>query len=80
MQYAPGDRVRLIKTVPMGKLQGPPIGAVGSVIALEIPATRSQPSCWRVVFDDFAGHFIATSRPGVWFVESDEIELLLTGE
>ena len=73
--FVSGDRVRLIRPAPLGHDPGPSIGAVGTVMGLEIPAERSQPSVWRVEFDDFTGQFNATCRPGVWFVDSDEIEL-----
>ena len=60
----------------LGHAPGPSIGAVGTVIGLEIPAARSQPSVWRVEFDDFTGQFNATCRLGLWFVDSDDIDLL----
>jgi hypothetical protein len=73
--FVSGNRVRLIRPAPLGHAPGPSIGAVGTVMGLEIPAGRSQPSIWRVQFDEFTGQFNATCRPGHWFVDSDEIEL-----
>lgn len=74
--FVSGDRVRLIRPSPLGYNPAPPIDAVGTVMGLEIPAARSRLSVWRVQFDAFAGQFNSTCRPGLWFVDSDEIERL----
>jgi hypothetical protein len=76
MPFSPGDRVRLIKSAPVANAPGPPIGAVGTVLAIQSPGGRPWPSLWRVEFDDFSGQFHPTFKPGVWVVDSDEIELL----
>jgi hypothetical protein len=79
MRFVSGDRVRVIRSAPLEHGPGPSIGAVGTVVGLEIPAARPHPAFWRVEFDDFAGQFHPTCRPGLWFVEAEDIELI-TGE
>jgi hypothetical protein len=76
MGLIPGDRVRLTKPAPVSHIPGPPVGAIGTVIALQSHAARPHPLLWRVQFDDFSGHFHFTFRPGIWVVDSDEVELL----
>ena len=78
MQFAPGDRVRLIKATPVRNVSGPPLGAVGTVLGRELPPMAGRSAVWRVRFEDFAGQFYAASPPGIWFVSSDEIELVPT--
>jgi hypothetical protein len=76
MPFHAGDQVRLVKLVDLPNVQGPVLGTVGKVIALAIPGSGDVPNFWRVQFDDFVGEFRAGSPPGLWFVTSDEIELL----
>jgi hypothetical protein len=76
MGLIPGDRVRLTKPAPVSNAPGPPVGTIGTVIALQSPAARPHPSLWRVEFDDFPGQFHFTFKPGTWVVDSDEVELL----
>ena len=57
-------------------LQGPSLGAVGTVMGRELPRTPRRSTIWRVEFDDFPEQFYAAILPGIWFVHSDEIELL----
>jgi len=78
MSFITGNRVRLIKAVPVRNVPGPAIDAVGTVMAPELPATPTLSTIWRVEFDDFCEQFYSASPPGIWFVGSDEIELLAT--
>ena len=77
MSFVPGDRVRLIKAAPVRNVPGPPLGAVGTVVARELPGTATRSAVWRVEFDDFCGQFYAASPPGIWFVNSEEVETSL---
>ena len=76
MPFELGDRVRLIKASPVRNVPGPPVGAVGTVTARELPGTATRSAVWRVVFDDFCGQFYAACPPGIWFVNAEEVELL----
>lgn len=76
MPFVPGDRVRLIQAVPVRNVPGPPIGAVGTVIMRELPRTPTHSPVWRVAFDGFSEQFYAASPPGIWFVHSEDIELI----
>lgn len=76
MPFVSGDRVRLIKAAPVRNVQGPSLGAIGTVMGRELPRTPSRSTIWRVEFDDFPEQFYAASLPGIWSVHSDEIELL----
>ncbi len=74
MPFHPGDRVRLIKSTAVDDAPGPAVGTAGTVIAL---ASRGVTGgIWRVQFDNFTEQFHAKHPPGVWFVASDEIELV----
>ena len=76
MQFVPGDLVRLIKAAPVRNSPGPPIGTVGTLLARELGSAPSGPPIWRVEFKDFTEQFYAECLPGIWFVHSDEIELI----
>ena len=70
----------MVRAVPVRNLSGPPIGAVGTLIGRELYATPTLSTVWRVEFDGFAEQFYAGSPPGIWFVYSDDIERLETGQ
>jgi hypothetical protein len=76
MPFQAGDRVRLIKPVDIDKAAGPTVGAVGTVKTLAVAGAGASHRIWRVLFDDFVGEFRAGFPPGLWFVSSDEIELI----
>ena len=77
MPIVAGDRVRLVKPSPVRNVPGPPLGAIGTVIACEVHSAPNDSSIWRVAFDGLADQFYAASPPGIWFVHPDEIEILI---
>lgn len=76
MPFHTGDRVRLIKPAPVADTHGPAVGAAGTVLGLAIRGTGDTRNIWRVEFDDLTEQFHERFPIGIWFVDSDEIELI----